>query len=225
MKTARDFFLGMRPPAFDHACPRCGQTMSGRGLCPACADAQRAAHDALSATAASIPERLAWASALDAPKLLERVSPPALAQVRALDFQRMDRVTLLGPAGCGKSSLAVALAQAWTRSHARPSFFVSAADLGVARQQCGLGEGEAILVQRAMGAALTIVDDLGVEPDIGAPVIAHLLHRRYDAQRPTIATTGLTIEQLASRYGAGVARRLVETVGGATVVKMGGQRQ
>jgi hypothetical protein len=56
-------------------------------------------------------------------------------------------------------------------------------------------------------------------------VIAHLLHRRYDAQRPTIATTGLTIEQLASRYGAGVARRLVETVGGATVVKMGGQRQ
>ncbi len=224
MKTAREFLLGITPPAFDHTCPRCAETTCRRGLCPACEDAQRAVREALLATGASIPERLAWASGLEAPELVERVSTRALAHVRALDLKRIDRVTLLGPAGCGKSSLAVAIAHAWTRAHAKPSFFVAAADLGVARQHHGLGDGEAALVRQAMGAELAILDDLGVEPDVGAPAIAHVLHRRYDRRRPTIATTGLTIEQLASRYGAGVARRLVETAGGALLVKMGGHR-
>ncbi len=224
MKAARELLLGITAPSFDHTCPRCAETTCRRGLCPACEDAQHAVREALLATNLSIPPRLAWATGLDVPELPERVSAPAIAQVRGLDLKRLDRVTLVGPAGGGKSSLAVALAHAWARANAHPAFFVAAADLGVARQQHALGDGEAGLVRQAMGAKLVILDDLGVEPDIGAPAIAHVLHHRYDRQRTTIATTGLTIEQLASRYGAGVARRLVETAGGAVLVKMGAHR-
>jgi DNA replication protein DnaC len=171
-----------------------------------------------------MPDRLAWASDLSAPELAERVDAAALGQARTLDLKQLDRVTLLGTAGAGKTSLAVAFANAWARASARPAVFVTAADLGLARQQHGLGEGEASLVRQAMGADLAILDDLGVEADAGAPVVAHVLHHRYDRERPTIATTGLTVEQLAKRYGAGVARRLVESAGGAVVLKVNARR-
>jgi len=224
MKSTRDILAGFRPPKFDDACTRCGAAISRPGLCPACADVQHALRDAVLATRLSIPERFAWASALNVSELLERVDAGALEQIRTLDLKRLDRVTLFGPAASGKSSLAVALANTWTSVNARASVFVAAAGLGVARQQHGLGEGEAALVRQATGAELAILDDLGVEPEVGAPVLAHVLHHRYDSARPTIVTTGLTVEQIAKRYGAGVARRLVETAGGAVVLKLSGRR-
>jgi DNA replication protein DnaC len=223
MKNFRDILAGISPPVCNHACGRCSGPTQRPGLCPECADAESALRDAMLATQASMPERLSWAGLTD-PNLVELVGGAVLAQARALDLKRVDRVTLLGPAGSGKSTLAVTLAKAWTSVNARPSVFVAAVDLGVARQQHGLGEGEAALVRRAMGAELAVLDDLGVELDAGAPVVAHVLHHRYDRERPTIATTGLSVEQLANRYGAGVARRLVETVGGAVVLKLSGQR-
>jgi DNA replication protein DnaC len=224
VKNFRDILAGFSPPPFGHACRRCSQPIPRPGLCPACADAESALRDAVLATRASMPERLSWAPDLSDPDLVELVGGDVLAQARASDLKRLDRVTLLGPAGSGKSTLAVTLAKAWTSANARPSVFVAAVDLGVARQQHGLGEGEAALVRRAMAAELAVLDDLGVELDAGAPVVAHVLHHRYDRERPTIATTGLTVEQLAKRYGAGVARRLVETAGGAVVLKLSGQR-
>jgi DNA replication protein DnaC len=224
-KTIEDVLASIAPPRFDHACTRCSAATPRTGLCLECADEQRAARDAVLATRASIPKRFAWVPDLSAPTLSERVDQAALAHARALDLTRLDRVTLLGSAASGKSSLAVALASAWSAANALPAVFVAAADLGVARQQHGLGAGEAALVRQAMCAELTILDDLGVEPEVGAPVIAHLLHHRYDSQRPTIVTTGLAIEQLAKHYGAGVARRLLETAGGAVVLKLGGRRE
>ncbi len=223
-KSFDDILAAIAPPKFDHACTRCGAAIPRAGLCLECTDAERAARDAALATRASMPDRFAWAPGLNAPALSERVDPGALAQARALDLTRLDRVTLLGPAASGKSSLAVALAYAWTTVNALPSVFVAAADLGVARQQHGLGAGEAAVVRQAMRAALIILDDLGVEPEIGAPAVAHVLHHRYDGERPTIVTTGLTVEQLAKHYGAGVARRLLETAGGAVVLKLSGRR-
>ncbi len=222
-KSFDDILAAIAPPKFDHECTRCRAAILRAGLCLDCTDAQRAARDAVLATRASMPERFAWAPGLTAPALSERVDPDALAQARALDLARLDRVTLLGPAASGKSSLAVALASAWTAVNALPSVFVAAADLGIARQQHGLGAGEAALVRQAMRAALIILDDLGVEPEVGAPAIAHVLHHRYDGERPTIVTTGLTVEQLAKHYGAGVARRLLETAGGAVVLKLSGR--
>jgi DNA replication protein DnaC len=112
------------------------------------------------------------------------------------------------------------MAHAWVSAHAQPALFLAAVDLGVARQQHGLGEGESPVVGQAMTAPMLVFDDLGQEAQDGTPVVAHVIQRRYDRVRPTIATTGLTVEQLVSRYGAGVARRLIETAGGAVVLKL-----
>lgn len=224
MKNLRELLADFTPPKCDHACGRCGAAIVHAGHCLECTDAQRTLRDAVRATRSSMPERFAWATDLNAPELPERVDPAALAQARTLDLQCLDRVTLLGSAGDGKSSLAVALANAWTHANARPSMFVEAADLGVSRQQHGLGAGEAPLVRHAMGATLLLVDDLGLDADAGMTVVAHVLHRRYARTRPTIVATGLTVEQLAKRYGAGVTRRLIETAGGAVVLKLRGRQ-
>ncbi len=109
---------------------------------------------------------------------------------------------------------------AWASTHGRAAAFVPAVDLGVARQQHGLGEGEPRRVLQAMAAPLLVLDDVGQEVEIGIPVVAHVLQRRYDHVKATVATSGLTVDQLVARYGSGVARRLLETVGGATVLKL-----
>jgi hypothetical protein len=65
-----------------------------------------------------------------------------------------------------------------------------------------------------MSAPLLLLDDVGQEVEFGSPVVAHAIQYRYDRVKPILATSGLTVEQLVSRYGAGVGRRLVETAGG-----------
>jgi DNA replication protein DnaC len=57
--------------------------------------------------------RHAWARGLDAPELAQRVDSAALERARGLDLATIDRVTLLGGAGSGKTSIAVALACEW----------------------------------------------------------------------------------------------------------------
>jgi DNA replication protein DnaC len=220
MKFSKDFFSSITPPAFDHACPTCATPSTRAGLCLTCERAQRSARDAKMATVASMPTRFVWASGLNAPELSVRVDGAALEQARAADVKLLDRVTLLGTAGAGKTSLGVAIANEWASVTARPALFFAAADIAVARQQHGLGEGEAPIVRQAMNAALLVLDDLGQEWDMGAPVVAHVVQHRYDQAQPTITTSGRSVEQLVSRYGAGVVRRLIETSGGALVLRL-----
>jgi DNA replication protein DnaC len=225
MKSLKDLWKGITPPTFDHVCPTCRAPSTHPRPCLACEDAQRATQQAKAATAASMPTRFGWARGLNAPELAARVDATALEQARAIDVVRLDRATLLGPATAGKTSLAVAMAHAWAIAHARPALFLAAVDLGVARQQHGLGEGEPPLVRQAMSAPLLVLDDVGQEADFGSSVVAHVIQHRYDRVKPTIATTGFTVEQLVSRYGAGVARRLIETAGGAVVLKLRSRRE
>jgi DNA replication protein DnaC len=220
MKSLGDLLRGIQPPTFEHACPTCGAPSMNPRPCLACADAAQSARNARIATSASIPPRFAWANGLDAPELAVRADLSALAQARAVDMSRLDRVTVLGPAGAGKTALAVAIAHAWSRAHARPAAFISATDLGVARGQHGLGEGEPRLLREAMATPLLVLDDLGQEVAAGSVAVAHAIQHRYDHANPTLVTSGLTVEQLVARYGAGVARRLLETVGGAVVLKL-----
>jgi len=223
MKSIKDLLTGLTPPTFEHRCPACGAPSTLPRACLACEDTQRRAREAKVATAASVPARFRWAYGLNAPELSVRVDVAALVQARATDLVRLDRATLLGPATAGKTSLAVAMAHSWVSAHAQPALFLAAVDLGVARQQHGLGEGEPPIVGQAMTAPMLVFDDLGQEAQGGSAVVAHVIQRRYDRVRPTIATTGLTVEQLVSRYGAGVARRLIETSGGAVVLKLRGR--
>lgn len=220
MKSLGELLRGITPPAFEHVCTVCSAPSTMPRPCLACEETLQAAREARLATSGSIPARFGWASGLHAPALIARVDLAALEQARAIDLVRLDRVTLLGPAGAGKTSLAAALAHAWARAHLRPALFVSAVDVGVSRQQHGLGEGDPRILREAMAAALLVLDDVGQELDLGSGVVAHIVQRRYDHAKPTITTSGLNIEQLVSRYGAGVARRLIETAGGAVVLKL-----
>ena len=220
MKSLGDLLRGVTPPAFEHVCSTCGAPSTAPRPCLPCEEAARVARDARLATTASIPSRFAWASSLDAPELARRVDVAALEQARAIELERLDRATLLGPAGAGKTALAVAMASTWSRATARPAFFVGAVDVGVARQEHGLGEGAPRILRDAGAAPLLVLDDLGQELESGAATVAHVVQRRYDDAKPTLTTSGLTVEQLVSRYGAGVARRLLETAGGALVLKL-----
>lgn len=220
MKGIGDLLRGITPPAFNHACPSCGTKSARPVRCLACEDTWRAAREAKTATAGSIPTRFAQATGLYAPEVTARVDRAALEHARLVDLRLLDRVTLLGPATAGKTTLAVALANAWVQARARPAMVLAAVDLGLARQQHGLGAGEARLVHLAMIAPLLVLDDVGQEVESGTPAVAHAIQHRYDHAKPTIATSGLTVAQLVARYGAGVARRLLETAGGAVVFKL-----
>ena len=126
MKSLGELLPGVAVPTFDHVCPTCGAPSTRPRPCLACDDARRAAREAKAATDSTMPMRFAWARGLDASVLSVRVDVSALEQARALDLGRLDRVTLLGPATAGKTSLAVAIANAWTGVHARPAVFAAA---------------------------------------------------------------------------------------------------
>jgi hypothetical protein len=84
--------------------------------------------------------------------------------------------------------------------------WVRALDLGTPQNQWGLTPG---FVERfdALGTVrVLVIDDLGWE--FAREAVVQLLHRRYDAERVTYVTTGLTYDELASRYGGALIRRI-----------------
>lgn len=119
---------------------------------------------------------------------------------------------LIGPAGSGKTSLAVAAMR-----EVRGSFFVSANALERARIEHRSGEGEAPLVARAKRAPVLVIDDLGQDKPSSVSAVEAVILARHDAELRTWVTTGLdagsprdTYPALEARYGAGVVRRLTE---------------
>jgi DNA replication protein DnaC len=81
--------------------------------------------------------------------------------------------------------------------------------------------GEADLLDELAGLALLALDDLGTEnPTSWArDRLYTLVNRRYLAQRPTIVTTNLSLEDLAARLGERTVSRLW---GASLVVNMRG---
>jgi hypothetical protein len=64
----------------------------------------------------------------------------------------------------------------------------------------------------AKNARLTVIDDLGGESDVSQCIasLRGVILRRYDMKLPTVITTRLTMPDIASRYGGGIADRLTE---------------
>lgn len=162
-----------------------------------------------------------------------RFDSEALSQrVRSVSVVRASReasaarnVIAIGPSGSGKSSVMSAMVQnrekleLERKSFRGPLLWVSALDLERARAEHRLGDGEAMLVTRAINAGLLVIDDLGAESPRAADVIAHVIHTRHDDEAATWVTTGLSAADIASRYSGGVERRLYE---GAAIVQCGG---
>lgn len=154
------------------------------------------------------------------------------ARVRAValsyDPFTMGGRLVCGPTGLGKSVAGIAAVRRihgisradmnalWdvdARSHSVG--WVRAFDMANARLSHGLGKGESPLVQEAIDADFLVMDDIGWESKrAGADdVVVEVIAARYDAGRITYATTGLNYEQIESRYGEAVIRRLCQSRG------------
>lgn len=172
------------------------------------------------------PPNWPWAR-FDNPEFRRRIHPALLA------FQNYK--TTLGsgllsfPTGAGKTAVLVAwweqeLARAiesanategneWTLTDFR---FVSGFEAAVARRNTPLGS-EARIIREAMDCGLLFFDELGFEPRSDA--IFYIIDHRYRSGRPTVVTTGLSVEEFTARYGDALFRRLTE---GGLLLEAGG---
>ena len=125
-------------------------------------------------------------------------------------------VTLRGVAGAGKTVTMAALAHAMAKSAEEGGIkaaragglrWYSAKVLGDAARQSPLGV-RPYAIGDAERATVLCLDELGQETDPGA--IREVLYERHEHERPTLITTYLADDELARRYDAGGARRLLE---------------
>lgn len=211
---------------------RCGVPVDGVERCPACA-AAAVTEGWLRPTTASIPARFRWATNPDRTELLARVKGAPDALARGLANPPSASLLFMGPTGAGKTSLAVAMLDAWVRldpPRRTGAIFVEAAWLARARARHKLGLGEAPLVDEAMRAPLVLLDDLGQEREDRDGCITDIVYGRTNAELPTWVTCGLTTAEqtleafaarLSQRYDGGFVRRILEN---GKRVQLGGAR-
>lgn len=129
---------------------------------------------------------------------------------------------VIGPSGCGKSSSVFAALSAASKA-ARLAAVASGKAFGEPPSLVWLtekklveaqGERKSELYRRAEVASILVIDELGTAgghvSQVGQfPIIAGILDERYAAGLTTIATSGVSQDELGGRYGAGVFRRLM----------------
>lgn len=199
---------------------RCGADVDGGKQCATCADATALTH-ALGLTRASIPPRFRWTIDVAPDLLASRVKAPRALVDRGLDAPPSQSLLFTGQTGAGKTSLAVAMLDAWVRVdpyRRRGSLFVEASWLSRARARHRLGQGEAQLVADAIEAPLLLLDDLGQEREDRDGCITDVVYGRSNLDLPTWVTCGLAngdlsafADHLSRRYDGGFVRRILET--------------
>ena len=140
-----------------------------------------------------------------------KISNPVLRRFAGESDTASRSALLLGPSQIGKSTtLALALRRALRVSDLRKGqvhwFYARA--LAQAARQYPLGEGVCPEVDRAMKADLLVLDDLGLERDPAE--LIDVIHTRYERERVTWTTSGMSMAELRERYGEALVRRLVE---------------
>lgn len=168
-------------------------------------------------------------AALDADWLVKLVGHANIARARASIGAK--RAIFVGPPGAGKTTLAVAMFRACVEA-ARPKpppgrfvlmgrpaahRYMSAHKLAKARAMHPLGDGESPVIAEALACPLLLIDELGGEDQRHASAVAEVIYERHAENKATWITTGVGSNEIATRYGGGIARRILE---GATVFKL-----
>jgi hypothetical protein len=205
----------------DRPCKRCERFICACGKpfdgaqnhrCRDCWKAEKIA-DLIGPFRDGIPKRFRWAFDATAATMKPRVKASDELIARALANPPSGDLTLFGDTAMGKTSLAVAMLDAWVRQDPEARHGARFAEswwLVGARGRHPLGRGEAPEVEDAVEAPLLVIDDLGSEQDDGRGVMQFVIFKRHNAELPTWITTGFNPEQLMARYGNQVIRRLVE---------------
>lgn len=193
-------------------------------LCSECLlDSQRSAIGArLSTARGSLPARFYYVQAgQPLPINLPLVYHEAVREIIA----NPQSATLAGPSGIGKTTTAIWICRHLLEQAAQQGFdgplwhvaeglrWVYASTYCQQQVEAKLGQipYELIYLRRA---PFVVLDDLGAEGSdaISVRAITQLIGSRFDQNMPTIITTGLTHNQIAARYGTGIARRVFEAV-------------
>lgn len=197
-------------------CRECGRESVPVGLgeerCRRCVEIARAIERRIG----SIPGAFRWAM-FGVPALEQRTTDRARAQGQAA--VECGRVVLIGPAGCGKTSLAAAMMRQYLQNAPNYSAHFSRAwRLGLARARHSLGDGEPPEVQAALRADLSVLDDLGSERQNATNAVPDVIFERHAEGKPLWVTTAMSQDEMSSRYGDGIARRVWE---GARIIDCG----
>ncbi len=164
----------------------------------------------------TIPPSFQWAR-FAAPQLALRLLSPGAASEGQAACESV-RTCLIGAARAGKTSLGVAMLRRRVAKTGVGAMFFHAHRLGIARIQHPAGHGEPAIIDDAIHIPLALIDDLGSERDMSTNAIPDVVFERHAASRATWITTGLTREQLVTRYGQGAVARIFE---GAKVIRLG----
>jgi DNA replication protein DnaC len=207
--------------ASPHTCAGgCGSKMHRPDVfCSACDERRRAEEERRGrqrATLRAVPKGFQWAS-FEAPELVSRVrDAAALEKAKAAALKGAGRIVLTGPAGLGKTVLGVCILRVLADARGIIGGFVDGYELAVARAHAELGA-EAPLVDSAMRAGVLVLDDIGTGKATTHDATADVIHRRHAEELPTVFTTGFSLEEIRTKFGDGIARRIFE---GSTVIEL-----
>lgn len=135
-------------------------------------------------------------------------------------------LVLTGPAGTGKTHLAIAICREWIKKQIiktkvaywedkliHNAYFITAPDLLLQIRQAfsdksNITEGE--IVKKYADIGYLVLDDLGAEKttEWSITTLYTIIDQRYRGCLPTIVTTNLTIEQIGQQISERIASRL-----------------
>lgn len=209
-------------------CTLCGETlpddMPGPGVCDPCSEklARQERAERLRPALESIPDRWRWATfnseSVDMMLArLHRISCPEEATASA--FRLAEKVAawnqpyvlIAGPSGYGKTSLACAILRYVMDLDGPPSpgcRFVFAPAIAKAFRESRFGDVPEV-ISLCDRASVLVIDDLGADARY-RDILREVIQNREMVGRPTIVTTGLRENAVASAYGDGIARRLFD---------------
>lgn len=120
--------------------------------------------------------------------------------------------TLTGTTGSGKTHLAAATMRRWYEAGRTDARWVGVSRL-FHNLRAAIPTGQTSqIVDRVVGCKLLVLDDLGTErvTDWVFDTLYTIVSSRYDAERPTVVTTNLTLSEIGQRLDARISSRLSE---------------